>query len=208
MNGSVQIESITIGDVEIKIGSPTNITLETGETVAILVSKNGDVSIVTPENFNGDIGTITVSLAGGTSFTATTSAAAVNDAPEALSPTIPFEIEEDYSSDFTDFAQLPNVLDNFTDVDGDNLNVAAVYINNEWHYLDQTGYTFIPVNDSADNTVIAGTLAIASDGSTWFDPAQDYNGTPEMPRVYVGDGNGEYDSTLLDITVTPVNDAP
>jgi len=51
-------------------------------------------------------------------------------------------------------------------------------------------------------------LTLNTDGSYTFNPAPDFNGSVPTVNYTVTDPDGLTDSTTLDITVTPVNDAP
>ncbi|MFT6674083.1 MAG: Ca2+-binding RTX toxin-like protein [Sulfitobacter sp.] len=74
------------------------------------------------------------------------------------------------------------VLDNDSDPDGDPLAVSAA--------------------SSPD-----GTVTITAAGSLEFTPAADFNG-PTSISYTIEDGRGGSDSSVVDVTVTPVNDAP
>ena len=75
------------------------------------------------------------------------------------------------------------VLSNDSDVDGDTLAVTGV---------TQPAH---------------GTVVVNPDGSVTYTPAPNYNG-PDQFSYQVSDGKGGTDTAVVDIVVTPVNDAP
>ena len=76
-----------------------------------------------------------------------------------------------------------NVLSNDYDVDGDALIVSSF------------------------TNGVNGTVQINVDNTVTYTPAQDYFG-PDSFTYYLSDGNGGEDTATVNITVTPVNDAP
>jgi VCBS repeat-containing protein len=83
-----------------------------------------------------------------------------------------------------DLAGSVNVLAGDTDPDGDSLSVTT-----------------------AAPTAAHGTVSCQPAGSCTYTPAADYNGSDSF-EYSVGDGRGKFDTGLVTVTVTPVNDAP
>ncbi|MEL6618389.1 MAG: tandem-95 repeat protein [Pseudomonadota bacterium] len=154
-------------------------------TGASVPSAQGTVEIVdnklvyTPaENFNGDV-TITYSITDGNGGTDTAEVAVtvnpVNDDPVAV---------DDIETTDEDVAVVVDLLGNDSDVDGDDLSIAAVSVPPE-----------------------QGTVVDNGDGTVTFTPAPDFNG-PATITYTVSDGNGGTDEGEAVISVGAVNDAP
>jgi Bacterial Ig domain/Glycine rich protein len=77
------------------------------------------------------------------------------------------------------------VLSNDTDIDGDTLSVSNI---------DAT-------------SAQGGSVSKNADGTLKYTPAANYNGTDSFTYT-VSEGNGGTDTATVDVTVTPVNDAP
>ncbi len=99
-----------------------------------------------------------------------------------------------------------NILDNDTDIDGDNLTVTAVELKDG--YTVAGGGTTVAVGTSTDvfdadgNKV--GALTVNADGTTTFVPEADFTG--DVPFEYtISDGNGGTDTAVATITVLPTN---
>ena len=101
-----------------------------------------------------------------------------------------------------------NVLTNDTDEDGTILVVqsATVDIDGSGTQVALVLGTATAIEDSTGAPI--GNLTLNADGSYTFDPAPDFNGTVPTVNYVVADPDGNIDSTTLDITVDPVNDAP
>ncbi|HET6537282.1 MAG TPA: Ig-like domain-containing protein [Sphingopyxis sp.] len=107
--------------------------------------------------------------------------------------------EDDTATTAEDTPVSGNVLGNDSDPDGDTLNVTEFTIEGVTGKFDAGSTATIPG---------VGTILINSDGSYTFTPAQDWNGTVPTITYTISDGEGGTDTADLDITVTPVNDAP
>ncbi|WP_295006694.1 Calx-beta domain-containing protein, partial [uncultured Dechloromonas sp.] len=90
-----------------------------------------------------------------------------------------------------------NVLSNDTDADGNTLSVTQFVVN---------GVTY-PAGTSAVNLPGVGSLVVNTDGGYTFTPSLNYNGSVPQVTYTVTDGANTATSTL-NITLTPVNDAP
>ena len=53
-----------------------------------------------------------------------------------------------------------------------------------------------------------GSLTIGSSGAYTFTPAANYAGAVPAATYTVSDGHGGFDSSTLQVSITPVNDAP
>ncbi|TLM66684.1 MAG: tandem-95 repeat protein, partial [Actinobacteria bacterium] len=97
----------------------------------------------------------------------------------------PVAVADSYSTaeDATLTVAAPGVLVNDTDVDGD------------------------PLDAVLDTGVSNGTLTLNADGSFTYVPDADYNG-PDSFTYHANDGTADSNVVTVDITVTPVNDAP
>lgn len=172
-------------------GSGTGTLVLTGGHVAI---NNAMAQLTyTPDaNYHGP-DTLTISSSDGQA-TATDSVAItvtpVNDPPLAAPET---------NSGPEDSVVSGNLLTHASDVDGDALSI--------------TGFRFAaaplvqhPVGTPVQIPLV-GTLRIDSDGTYTFTPLPNYNGTVPQVIFTLSDGTDSASSTL-DITITPVNDAP
>ncbi|MEJ8856069.1 Ig-like domain-containing protein [Variovorax robiniae] len=110
----------------------------------------------------------------------------VNDAPVAV---------DDQFTTPEDEAVVLNLIGNDTDVDGDTLHIVSI-----------NGETLTP-GTAQSIPVPNGTVNVAADGTISFMPAPDYNGPVKFDYV-VADPSGATDTGTVNITVTPVNDAP
>ena len=90
-----------------------------------------------------------------------------------------------------------NVLSNDTDADGNTLSVTQFVIN---------GVTY-PAGSSSVNIPGVGSLVLNTNGSYTFTPLLNYNGSVPQVTYTLSDGANTATSTL-NITLTPVNDAP
>ncbi len=88
------------------------------------------------------------------------------------------------------------LLANAADADGDALFIVDFSVGGGTYAADETA--FLP----------QGALTIRADGSYEFVPAPDFNGPIPQIAYTVSDGFGGADTSTLDITVTPANDAP
>ncbi|WP_296687098.1 Ig-like domain-containing protein [Flavobacterium sp.] len=158
----------------------------------IQVNANGTYEFVPNANYNGAVPAITYTLSDGDGGKDTGSLAititAANDTPNA--------VNDDNIATPEDSPATGNVLANDSDVDNDALTVKEFTVG---------GVTY-PAGTTA--TLTAGTLVINADGTFTFTPVANYSG-PVPAIVYTTeDTTGATDSANLNISVTPVNDAP
>ncbi|WP_186826968.1 tandem-95 repeat protein [Shimia ponticola] len=142
----------------------------------VTINDDGTITFTPDENFNGDTTiTYTVTDPGGNQDTATVNVTVnpVNDDPVAQDDTV--EVDEDGE------VTIP-VLDNDSDVDGDDLEVIEA-------------------------TSPDGEVTINDDGTITFEPNPDFNGDTTITYT-VSDGNGGQDTATVNVTVNPVNDDP
>src|SRR5690606_15215981 len=92
-----------------------------------------------------------------------------------------------------------NVLDNDSDVDGDNLVVTQFTVAGDPTVYDAGQTANIPG---------VGTLVIDADGGYSFTPAPDYDGPVPAATYTVSDGSLTDTGELVFADITPVNDAP
>ena len=90
-----------------------------------------------------------------------------------------------------------NVLTNDTDAEGNTLTVTQFVIN---------GVTYTAGTTATISGV--GTIVVNANGTFTFTPAANYSGNVPDITYTVSDGNGGTDIGLIDIVVSPTNDAP
>ncbi|MCF2870611.1 cadherin-like domain-containing protein [Octadecabacter sp. G9-8] len=156
-------------------GDPLEVTEATSPDGDVTINADGTITFDPAENFNGDTTiTYTVEDPDGNSDTATVTVTVnpVNDAPEAND-----------DADVTDFNSpvIIDLLDNDTDVDGDDLSVTAVSV---------------PVEQ--------GTIVNNNDGTATFTPAMGFTGVATVSYT-IADEEGLTDDAEHTITV---GDAP
>ena len=105
-----------------------------------------------------------------------------------------------------------DVITNDTDVDGDALSIIAATVDINGDGSQQALTVGVPVTLSANGGLTSiGDMTLNSDGTFSFAPAVDYNtasGTPFPTVTYTLSDGSLVDTATLDITITPVNDAP
>jgi hypothetical protein len=157
-------------------------TTQTNDTVRVTFNINNTV--------NADllvVGTHTVQVTDGTNLTdtagntANTGGAAVTIAGAPNNAPVANDDTAITTAEDTP-ATTVNVLANDTDADGHTLSVSAA---------------------SAGN----GSVAINGDGTLTYTPNANYNGSDTITYTVI-DGYGGTDTATVDVTVTPVNDAP
>ncbi|TKC10546.1 tandem-95 repeat protein [Pedobacter polaris] len=167
----------------------------------ITINANGSYTFVPVANYNGTVPQITYTATDGTATATSTldiTVTPVNDAPVLTANTN--TVAEDVTLTVTDGATgvTGDILVNDSDVDGNTLTVAS--------------YTIFGVvgTETVGTPVVitnVGTITINANGSYTFVPALNYNGNVPQITYTATDGTATATSTL-DITVTPVNDAP
>ena len=175
-DSDVEGDTLTITQINGEDYTPGDqITLDSG--ALLTVNADGSYSYTPADDFNGT-DSFTYTLSDGTltdEGTATITVNAVNDAPVAV---------DDTTSGDEDTVIIGNVLDNDTDVDGDELSV-------------------VPEAKETAN----GTVTINADGSYTYTPAVNFSGTDSFSYT-VEDGEGGEDTGTVTVTVNPVADAP
>ncbi|SDF90598.1 type I secretion C-terminal target domain (VC_A0849 subclass) [Pseudomonas extremaustralis] len=174
-------------DVTITLSNNTTIVIEAGKTT-------GTVSVDTPANLADGkdlIVSATITGASGGNY----ENLAVN--PEAATTTVvavddPSVLVADTNTVAEEQIATGNVLSNDSDIDN-VLSVATFTVGNTTYNAGQTA-----IIDGV------GTVTIGTDGAYVFTPVKDFNG--EVPQIGYTTNTGS--SSTLDVTVTPVNDAP
>ncbi|WLH68824.1 retention module-containing protein [Pseudomonas sp. FP2309] len=174
-------------DVTITLSNNTTITIEAGKTT-------GTVSVDTPANLaDGKDLTVSATITGASGGNYEN--LAIN--PEAATTTVvavddPSVLVADTNTVVEDQAATGNVLSNDSDIDN-VLTVATFTVD---------GNTYAAGKVAVIEGV--GSITIGADGAYVFNPAKDFNG--EAPQIGYTTNTGS--SSTLDVTVTPVNDAP
>jgi len=160
-------------------------------TGSLVIHPDGTFTFTPDPGFNGAVPVAGYTITDGTdNATATLSIFVnpVNDSPVALDDT--YSTPED--TPFND-----NILLNDSDPDSDPLTVVSFIINSITY----------PAGASV-NVPATGNVTIYSNGLIVFVPADGFNGNvPTIPYT-ITDGNGGTATAVIDITVTPLNDAP
>ena len=160
----------------------------------ITVNTNGTYTFVPLPNYNGIVPEITYTIGDGNGGTASTKlkieVISVNDVPVAVNDTK--SVTEDNTA-------TGNVLTNDTDADGDVLTVTGYTV---------TGIAGVPTLGTAFVIPSVGSITLNANGAYTFVPVANYHGTVPVITYTVNDGNGATATANLNITVTPVNDAP
>jgi len=118
-------------------------------------------------------------------------------ASATLTVNFPPDAVNDVVSVAEDVAITGNLLTNDTDPNNDPLTVTSFVVN---------GYTYFPGTTAVIPGV--GSILINANGTYTFTPLPNYNGTVPPITYTISDGQGGTDTANLNITVTPVNDAP
>ncbi|MDD0844068.1 retention module-containing protein, partial [Pseudomonas sp. Gutcm_11s] len=167
-------------------GNPTNGTV-------VLNPATGGFTYTPNTDYNGSdsfIVTISDGNGGTTTSTITVGVTPVNDAPVGVNDSI--TVVED--TPFTG-----NLLTNDTDVDGDVLTVT------QFNLTALPAFTFAA--GSTATIPFIGQLTVASDGTFTFTPGANYTGgVPEF--TYTLSDGSQTSTATLNISITPVNDAP
>jgi cytidylate kinase len=161
----------------------------------IIVNADGTFVFTPLANYYGSVPEITYTLSDG-ALTDTgllnITVTGVKDAPIALDDA--HIINEDNSA-------IGNVLTNDSDADNNTLAVSQLSVN-----VDGTLITFAPGQIITLPGI--GTIVFNANGSYEFKPYAHWNGNVPPITYTVDDGNGESATAVLNITVTPVPDAP
>ena len=174
-------------DVVIKLSNDKTITIEAGKTT-------GTVTVDTPANL-ADGKDLTVSATITSATGGNYENLAIN--PQAATSTVvavddPSVLKPDTNTIAEDTLATGNVLSNDSDIDN-VLTVATFQVGGNTYNAGQTA-----------NIEGVGSITIGTDGAYTFTPIKDYNG--EVPTIGYTTNTGS--SSTLNVTVTPVNDAP
>ncbi len=144
---------------------------------SVVDNGDGTVTFTPAPNFNGTATidyTVVDGQGGEDDGQAIVNVGAVNDGPTAV---------DDIATTDEDTPVTIDVLDNDTDVDGDDLTITGASV-------------------PADQGIVE-----IVDNELLFTPAENYNG-PATITYTVSDGHGGTDTGTVDVTVNPVNDDP
>src|SRR5450830_197979 len=174
-------------DVTITLSNNTTITIEAGKST-------GTVSVDTPANLadGKDLSiSATITAASGGNY----ENLAIN--PEAATTTVvavdnPSVLVADTNTVAEEHAATGNVLSNDSDIDN-VLTVATFTVDGNTYAAGKVAFI-----------EGVGSITIGTDGAYAFTPVKDFNG--EVPQIGYTTNTGS--SSTLDVTVTPVNDAP
>ncbi|WP_405198033.1 tandem-95 repeat protein [Brachymonas sp. G13] len=196
--GTLSITSYTIAGMTGTYTAGQSVTITGKGTITI--NANGSYTFVPVANWNGMVPQITYTVSDGQGGTDTSTlditVTPVNDAPVDGNETN--SVLEDTTLTVADGA-TGDLLNNATDVDGDNLTIASYTI---------AGVTGTYTAGQSAQIAGIGTITINGNGSYTFVPALNWNGTVPLITYTVADGKGGFDTSTLQLTVNPVNDPP
>jgi uncharacterized repeat protein (TIGR01451 family) len=110
---------------------------------------------------------------------------------------------DDTKTEIEDINATGNVLTNDTDVDLDVLSVTGFTVDTDSNSSQES------FSAGATATITGvGSIVILGTGAFTFTPLANYNGTVPTVTYTISDGHSGTDTGVLDITITPVNDAP
>ena len=195
--------TVTLGDVaSFKVaGDGTSYAAGTTATISgigtLSIAANGAVSYDPVDDYLGPVPAVTYTRNGSDNqpYTATLiiTIDAVDDPSQLVADTI--SIAEDSIA-------TGNILANDSDADS-MLHVATFsYTSNGATVTHNVGATVREIRDGSN--VLIGTISLEANGSYSFTPAADWNGA--VPTISYTTNTSS--TSTLDITVTPVNDAP
>jgi large repetitive protein len=168
-------------------GDPTSYTPGQTATIAgvgtFTLGSNGDYTFTPETDWNGTVPQVTYTTNTGSSSTLDITVTPLDDTPS---------ISDDAATTPEDTPVIIDVLDNDSDADGDTLTVTQID--------GQAATVGVPV------PVANGTATLNPDGTITFTPAPDYNG-PVTFTYTATDGTTPVTADV-NVTVTPVNDAP
>ncbi|WP_352259900.1 tandem-95 repeat protein, partial [Psychrobacter sp. TB55-MNA-CIBAN-0194] len=189
--------------VALVLGTATAIEDSTGAPIGDLtLNADGSYSFDPAPDFNGTVPTVNYTV---TDPEGNTDSTTLDITVDPVNDVVANPETESTDEDVT---LTGTVITNDTDEDGDTLTVASatVDVNGSGTQVALVLGTATAIEDSTGAPI--GDLTLNADGSYSFDPAPDFNGTVPTVNYTVTDPEGNTDSTTLDITVDPVNDAP
>ncbi|WP_171032350.1 tandem-95 repeat protein, partial [Polaribacter aestuariivivens] len=187
-NDVLTVTALMVNGNPATVGSPISLT----EGV-LTIQSNGSYVFTPAPNFNGAVPTVTYTVSDGIDTATSTlkiTVLPVNDVPIAVADTNTTPEDVAITVNATN-----GLLKNDSDPENNSLTVTRFTVG---------GTTYVAGNTV---TLTEGSLVINSDGSYTFTPAANYNGTVPTISYTLSDGTNTANSTL-DITVTPINDAP
>ncbi len=196
---AIEVVSFTVSGLAGVAPAGTAVTVPGVGDIALNV--NGDFIFTPLANYNGPVPNVTYTMTDGngqfdTAILTFDDVLPVNDGPVAT-------VNSYVTAEETQL--VGNLLLDDTgagldyDVDGDGLTVSDFAVSGEaGPFLVGT-----PINLAG-----IGVLSIQSNGQFIFDPATNFNGVVPQISYTVSDGNGGSATAVVDIVVTPVNDAP
>ncbi|KAB2925548.1 MAG: tandem-95 repeat protein, partial [Dechloromonas sp.] len=179
VDNALSVTSFTINGTTYAAGS----TATLAGIGTLVIESDGDYTFTPETNWNGSVPQATYTTNTGSTSTLDITVTPVDDA-SVLAP--------DSQTVAEDNPAIGNVLSNDADVDN-ALTVTSFTVNGTTYAAGATA-TLAGV----------GTLVIESDGDYTFTPEANWNGT--VPQATYTTNTGS--TSTLDITVTPVNDAP
>ncbi len=171
-----------INGAPIAVGTP--VTVADGQ---VTLQADGQLTFTPNANFNGNTSfNYTISDGNGNISTAVIDllVTAINDAPQA---------QPDAFSTAEESNLIFEVRSNDTDPEGDAFSVTQI--------------DGVAVSLGSPVAISNGTVAVLADGRLDFTPTANFNGTTSF-SYQVTDASGASAASTVDITVTPVNDAP
>ncbi|WP_227368029.1 retention module-containing protein [Halomonas sp. M20] len=185
-SATLSVSGFTVGETSYQAGE----TAELDDIGTLVVESDGSYSFTPIPDWNGQVPIVTYTVTDGEltdSATLKLDITAVNDTPVA---------QNDTATGIEDARISGNVLANDSDIEGDTLALSSFNV----------GGTRYAAGDTASLNGI-GSLTIGSDGNYIFTPADNWNGQVPSISYTVTDGKLK-DIATLQLTVTPVNDAP
>ncbi|WP_396212916.1 tandem-95 repeat protein, partial [Flavobacterium sp.] len=194
------LANLVVTQISFTIGG-TTYTYPSGTTVSIpnvgvlIVNTDGTYTFTPNANWNGTVPVITYTVSDGEGGVDTGTLAitvtAVNDSPVA--------VNDDNQVTPEDTPITGNVLANDSDPEGNPITVSQFTI---------AGVTGVFTAGQTATIPGVGTIVINSDGSYTFTPAANYSGAVPAISYTAADSYGGSDNANLNITVSPINDAP
>ena len=161
----------------------------------IQVNADGTYEFIPNANWNGTVPTISYQVTDGNGGVDTgnldITVTAVNDSPVA--------VNDDNIAGPEDTPITGNVLSNDTDPEGQPITVTQFTI---------AGVTGTFTAGQTATIPGKGTIVVNANGTFTFTPEPNYNGTVPTITYTAQDANGGTDTANLNLSVTPVNDAP
>jgi large repetitive protein len=199
LTNATDVDSSTLTVTQFQVaGSSTVYAAGATATIAgvgsLTIGATGAYSFTPAADYAGAVpaATYTVSDSNGGFDTSTlqVSITPVNDAP--------VDSDEAVSTN-EDMTVGGNVLTNATDVDSPTLTVTQFQV---------AGDAAVYLAGETATIVGVGSLTIAANGAYNFTPVSNYAGAVPAATYTVSDGNGGFDTSTLQVSITPVNDAP